>query len=349
MTDAAPGMECQQGVRAPFPYVGGKSTIAVQAWARLGDVPNYVEPFAGSLAVLLARPSRPRVETVNDADGMLSNFWRAVKEDPDGVAEHADWPVNERDLHARHYWLVTEGAARLRAISGDPDAFDARIAGWWVWGAGCWIGGSWCSGIGPWRWSDDRGWHKGEPTEAGVEQTRPHLADAGRGVNRAFRHSSQTEFVHEWMRSLANRLRRVRVCCGDFLRVLTPAVTTKQGLTAVFLDPPYSHDERDNALYATEDGTASGRAREWAVENGGNPLLRIALCGYRGEHVLPHGWECLPWKARGGYGSQANGRGRANALRECVWFSPHCHKPALDLFGTADAEPYETRAEPCIG
>ena len=43
-------------VPAPFPYFGGKSRIAHLVWERFGDVPNYVEPFAGSLAVLLGRP-----------------------------------------------------------------------------------------------------------------------------------------------------------------------------------------------------------------------------------------------------------------------------------------------------
>ena len=64
-------------LKAPFPYFGGKSKVAPLVWSRFGDVRNYVEPFAGSLACLLARPS-PFVgtETVNDADGLISNFWR---------------------------------------------------------------------------------------------------------------------------------------------------------------------------------------------------------------------------------------------------------------------------------
>lgn len=41
---------------APFPYFGGKRQVAAEVWARFGEVTNYVEPFAGSLAVLLARP-----------------------------------------------------------------------------------------------------------------------------------------------------------------------------------------------------------------------------------------------------------------------------------------------------
>jgi hypothetical protein len=44
-------------MKAPFPWYGGKSRVAPEVWAALGDVQYYVEPFAGSLAVLLARPA----------------------------------------------------------------------------------------------------------------------------------------------------------------------------------------------------------------------------------------------------------------------------------------------------
>ena len=37
-------------------------------------MPNYCEPFAGSLAVLLNRPHPASTETVNDLDCYLSNF-----------------------------------------------------------------------------------------------------------------------------------------------------------------------------------------------------------------------------------------------------------------------------------
>ncbi len=49
-----------------------------------------------------------------------------------------------------------------------------------------------------------------------------------------------------------------------------------------------------------------------------------SLCGYDGEHAMPDGWTGFPWKARGGYGSQGNKRGRENAHKEMIWFSPHC-------------------------
>ena len=57
-------------LKAPFPWFGGKSRVADIVWDRFGDVANYVEPFFGSGAVLLARPHPPRIETVNDLDCM---------------------------------------------------------------------------------------------------------------------------------------------------------------------------------------------------------------------------------------------------------------------------------------
>ena len=130
-------------LKAPFPWFGGKSRVASMVWDRFGDVPNYVEPFAGSLAVLLGRPHAPKTETVNDLDCYLANFWRAIKLNPSTTAAWADWPVNEADLLARHRWLDAQSDFRER-IKADPNYFDCRIAGWWVWGLCQWIGSGWC-------------------------------------------------------------------------------------------------------------------------------------------------------------------------------------------------------------
>ena len=283
----------------PFPYHGGKRAIAATLWERFGDVPNFVEPFFGSGAVLFGRPHAPHTETVNDANALLCNFWRAVQHDPKAVACYADSPCNETDLHARHRWLIGTGADRVARLVDDPDAYDAQAAGWWVWGACLWIGTGWC-----------------------VTEVRklPHLGDAGMGVHRP------GQGIAEYLTAIATRLRGVRVACGDWTRVMGESVTVRHGMTAIFLDPPYVADERA-AVYAHESDVAQDVAA-WAAANGDNPLLRLALCGYEGNYAMPETWTCVPWKARGGYGSQGTGRGRANAAREVLWFSPHCLQPA---------------------
>jgi DNA adenine methylase len=82
-----------------------------------------IEPFFGSGAVLLSRPHPPRIETANDWDCCLANFWRATQFDPEGVVEWCDWPVSEVDLHAFHRYLVVgEDAAAFRErMRSDPD------------------------------------------------------------------------------------------------------------------------------------------------------------------------------------------------------------------------------------
>ena len=128
-------------LQAPFPYFGGKRKAAETVWPAFGRVDNYVEPFAGSAAMLLAAPpDATRIETINDFDGFVANFWRALAHDPDAVAHAADWPVNEVDLMARHSWLVRHRQPITEQLCADPDWYDARSAGWWVWGACNWIG-----------------------------------------------------------------------------------------------------------------------------------------------------------------------------------------------------------------
>ena len=288
---------------APFPWFGGKRKVASEVWSRFGDVENYVEPFFGSGAVLLGRPDPSGNETINDLDGYVANFWRAVKAAPDTVATHADNPVNENDLHARHVWLLQQREDLRARLEGDADWYDPKIAGWWAWGICCWIGSGFCSGNGPWVVDDDR--------------QLVHLGDNGRGVNR------QLGLV-EWFAALSDRLRRVRVCSGDWSRVCGPSVTFKHGLTGVFLDPPYADTANRQAdLYNEDSQDVAHAVREWALANGDNPLLRIALCGYEGEHDMPTSWAVHEWSSGGGYGSQAVER-TENGKRERIWFSRAC-------------------------
>jgi hypothetical protein len=171
-------------LQAPFPWFGGKSRAAPLIWQALGSVDNYVEPFFGSGAALLGRPGGAgRTETVNDADGFLVNFWRAVAADSDAVAAAADWPVNEADLSARHLWLVGRREALTERLQVDPDYYDPKIAGWWVWGICAWIGSGWCSGEGPWVVGADGRIEKRKGAR-GVWRQRPHLSNGGMGINR---------------------------------------------------------------------------------------------------------------------------------------------------------------------
>lgn len=302
-------------LKAPFPYFGGKSKVAALIWERFGAVKNYVEPFFGSGAVLLARPDFPCLETVNDADGFVANFWRAIAIDPAAVAYWADWPVIENDLEARHAWLVAR-RERLKWSLEDPDFYDAKIAGWWVWGLSAWIGSGWCSGDGAHR--HDGAHFVPRETWVGISRRSLSLSSAGTGI-----HAISAGGGGSWAAPLAERLRRVRVVCGDWSRVCGDSVTLKNGLTAMFLDPPYAGEDMSK-VYAHDSADLAHGVAKWAIENGDNPLLRICVAGYSGAHEFPAGWAAVNWKASGGYGNQGEGQGRENAARETLWFSPHC-------------------------
>jgi hypothetical protein len=344
-------------LKAPFPYFGGKSAIAPEVWARLGSVDNYVEPFCGSAAVLLARPDWPGtgrrlVETVNDADGLLSNFWRALQADAAAVAHHADWPVNEADLHARHLWLLGQRERITERLMGDADFFDAKAAGWWAWGACAWIASGWCSGRGPWV-SRDGVLVRGDKRSGvpGVHRKLPHLGDAGQGINRQLPHFGNAgrgvnraggPAAH--LLPLAERLRGVRVACGDWRRVVSGSVLWPftgsmrnkrvERTVGVFLDPPYG-EGFDGAYAATsglaEEASIAADVWRWAVEAGSDPAVRIVVAGYDDGRAVPDGWQMVRWDALkrssgAGYGSRTEA-GRDNARREVLWCSPHCVRP----------------------
>jgi len=167
----------------------------------------------------------------------------------------------------------------------------------------------------------------------GVHRQLPHLGDAGQGVHRKLPSNSEpgVTFLEGYMRGLAERMRRVRVACGDWGRVVTPSVTEKHGVTAVFLDPPYTEGNFDYAAGGC-GGDVATAVHAWALENGDNPLLRIALCGYEGEHEMPSTWETVEWTARKGYQAAEAAKDRK---RERLWFSPACLRPSESLFSNS--------------
>ena len=337
---------------APFPWFGGKHPIADRVWDWLGDVNYYIEPFCGSAAVLLARPEwhRKRHEIVNDKDCHIANFWRAMQAAPDEVASYADWPVNHADLSARHRWLVysDQAANMARRVRHDPHFYDAKIAGWWVWGLSSWIGMGWCHNTG--RVRSGRKIPNITMT-CGCAALRlsdqiPHIAKLRGCASRRLSNQipqltidqgvhAKTALIHRF-RQLQARLNAVRVCCGDWKRCCsTPSILTHD--CGVFLDPPYSAEaNREQQIYREEDLSVAHEVREWCIAHQHD--CKIVLCGYEGEHnelESQHGWRVHQWTALGGYANMSGGAGGVgfnNRHRERVWISPLCRGAASGLF-----------------
>jgi DNA adenine methylase len=81
---------------------------------------HYIEPFAGSLAVLLAK-ERSRMETVNDIDNLLMAFWQVLRDKPDELARACALTP-----HSRTEYL----AAREASLDDLDDVERARLV--WV-------------------------------------------------------------------------------------------------------------------------------------------------------------------------------------------------------------------------
>jgi hypothetical protein len=169
---AKPSTESNEPLRAPFPYFGGKRDVAPIVWDRFGRPKQYLEPFCGSAAVLLAAPAPCPLEVVGDWNGFIANFWRAVVYQNDEVAKYADYPVSHVDIGARHGWLM-EQRERLAAELQDPNwPGDAKVAGWWLYGQCAWIGSGWCE------------WDRGGAPEPALQDPAqiPRVTAAGQGI-----------------------------------------------------------------------------------------------------------------------------------------------------------------------
>ncbi len=307
-------------LRAPFNFFGCKTAVAHEVWARLGAPRVYIEPFAGSLAVLLARPGGAPppadLEVCNDADGQISNLWRALRDHPGELVDALLVGAREVDLHATAAVALERTADLVTRLEGDPHHCDVELARWWLAGARHTIPGNFLK-AGP--------WHR-QQGEDGV--WRLVRSEPGCGISRS-RAMDNTGFAgpnlepERWLAPLSERLRRVQIFCGDWTRVLSPYTLsqgTRPGVRAVFLDPPYltSHE---SSLYRVDEPGAADEVRAWCLE--ADPSWRIALAGYDDEHaeLVEHGWSVLSWRARGGFGTDRTSE------RERIWFSPACIDP----------------------
>lgn len=296
-------------LKAPFPYFGGKSKIARRVWDCLGRVSCYIEPFFGSGAVLFARPDwTPGMkEIVNDADCLVANAWRAIKANPGDMLSSALWPVNHADLVARRRWIADNRDELAAKCMSDPEWYDAKAAGWWIYVMCLSIGGF-----------------------TGMKNSIPAI-DHAEGV-------LAWDDAERAMARLRERLESVKVICGDWTRVMGGAWRSNGGVWGLFLDPPYDDARRAKGVYAHDEAGVSAKVREWCLRNGGSPDARIVLCGYGDEHdgLLEHGWRVESWQANGCWPTRSSDdhetESMKNRKKERLWISPHCDDRQPTLF-----------------
>lgn len=294
-------------LRAPFPFFGHKGPAAGIVWRALGpEVTRYAEPFAGSLGVFLRRPEffpeDPRFRAyLNDSNGFLVNFWRAIQKDPDAVKKYLPKPLHEVEFKATLQALIdAQGEDFLSSLEKDLAYHDARLAALWAWAT--------CASIGR---QIDITLQRGR-----VGNTKPRTDQVGL--------LNPKRDLDKWLDSLSAAVQAAYILSGDWGRLVSSPSAYgggNGGIVGFFLDPPYFTGAD---VYGLETKSPAAAVFAWCEENGGDPKKRIVVAGHHGDWQPPSGWTAVSW--RNGHPTY----GKRQDDKEALWLSPHCHKDHLE-------------------
>jgi DNA adenine methylase len=116
--------------RTPLTYYGGKQKLAAQIVALMPPHVAYLEPFAGGAAVLFAKPPAER-ETLNDIDGQIMRFWRALRDQPEQLASAvAATPYGRAEWEASHEPADDDVEAARRLLVNVDQSFSRSRDNW---------------------------------------------------------------------------------------------------------------------------------------------------------------------------------------------------------------------------
>lgn len=283
-------------VKPPFCYFGGKSKIASKVWELLGDPRQYIEPFCGSAAVLLARESSraKTYETINDLDGFVSNFFRAAKLRPEEVQYYNSWAISELDYHALSKYVLDIKEGLVENLRNDLDYCDPKLAGLWA---------------------------RFRAHEIGHEM--------GNRITRSMPSNDNKAPID--VHKLARRLQQVRILCGDWQRPVASSASLFQSgsksSTGIFFDPPYGHGSGDLYPAGGNDSTSIvdevfQRSLELLEEypRSKGYDVRIVIACYEDGRETPEGWTKIKWMANKGLARSDKTR----RAEERLFASPGC-------------------------
>jgi DNA adenine methylase len=226
-----------------FGWYGGKFSHLNWLLPLLPACHHYCEPFAGSAAVLLNREPSP-VETYNDIDGEVANFFRVLRDNKEALTEKIGLTAFSRE---EFYYSVTKNPARV-----DDEIERARL--FYVRARQARTGLAQTASLG--RWANCK-----STSRAGMS-----------GV------------VSRWLGAIedlphiAMRLLRVQI----ENRPATEIVRLYDSPTTLFYcDPPYVHDSRtDKKAYGYEMSDAEHKELAYTLKHCKG---KVALSGYRCE------------------------------------------------------------------
>lgn len=109
-------------MKSVLKYPGAKNRLAPWICEYIPEHDVYLEPFAGSLAVLFNKP-RCHIETVNDLSGEVVNFFRMLRDRGDELKEKIWMTPYSREEYILAYRETTDELERARR-----------------WAVKCWMG-----------------------------------------------------------------------------------------------------------------------------------------------------------------------------------------------------------------
>ena len=112
----------QYSMKSVLKYPGAKNRLASWICEYIPEHEVYLEPFAGSLAVLFNKP-RCHIETVNDLSGEVVNFFRMLRDRGDELREKIRMTPYSREEYILAYRETTDELERARR-----------------WAVRCWMG-----------------------------------------------------------------------------------------------------------------------------------------------------------------------------------------------------------------
>jgi DNA adenine methylase len=243
-----------------FGWYGGKFSHLNWLLPLLPTCHHYCEPFAGSAAVLLNRDPSP-VETYNDIDGEVANFFRVLRDNKEALVEKIGLTPFSRE---EFYYGVSKNPARV-----EDQIERARL--FYVRARQARTGLAQTASLG--RWANCK-----NTSRAGMS-----------GV------------VSRWLGAIEDlphiAMRLIRVQIEN--RPATEIVRLYDDLgTLFYCDPPYVHSSRtDKKAYGYEMTDGEHKELAYVLKR---TKGKVVLSGYRCDFMdkLYKGWRCIEAPAK---------------------------------------------------
>jgi len=115
----------------PFPWYGGKYTHTSFVYEHLPQTEYYAEPFCGSAVILLNKP-QSSVETINDLNSEIVNFFEVLQTDTDELLHRIEYTPYSREIFekAKHEEYDDEIERALYFLVRTTQSYNATGSSW---------------------------------------------------------------------------------------------------------------------------------------------------------------------------------------------------------------------------